>query len=1171
MKIRDIQIDGFGVWTGLTVDSLPESMAVFYGPNEAGKTTLMQFLRAMFYGFPPERRQRYLPPVHGGRPGGALRVTGPGGGYEVSRRATLDDQSVQGQVTVSGSDGVIQGAHRLGALLGQIDESIFSNVFAIGIRELQELSSLDDTAAADELYKLSSGMDRVSLVDIIRQLKQARNQIVGTVEEPGFLAQALQRRDKLRHEQEVLLAKGKRWTELAATRQNQQEEIDSLYERLSQWEVELKGVDLAISMKEPWIERDRIREQIAHLKARIDLPDDAVSKVKQLINSQTERQTSIDQIKQQRRQLRAKAASLPIRRAVLEHSAKIEAAAEQSPWIASLQKQIQRLQADVQQARDHLMEDARRLGLSDEDQQLLLRDQRLANLPDLSRQAIADLAVPAREVRIQSARLAKAKAQTEDDRAEAEKLKRRIDDFLAVREQTDLTAGMHQLQELIQKLRSRQEIDERIEKLQKHRRELQEEAVDLEAEDALPLERFFVLMIPYAIGAVMLLIGLDKLLTNFFFDHDVGNGSLLSLVGMVTLFFWWTWKSFTERGTDGSLDDCESQLDAVIRQLKKSEVDREELDRSIPSFTGNAQQRIKECEHELSLFETLLPVQQNLEAALQRLSSAEQTAHSASVSLHQAKTQWRKTLQHLGLSESLSPKSLRLMADGYESLVTSRRRLKTHEDELAQRSIEWDAFCQRIDSLHRSMRSDSIPPAASPAPASVTRDPKPNSAAVAINNIAAGSGSSGGAPSATPVAQIDAMVDLLGEQRSLLQNRRQWKEEDQTLAKQQRSMQASVDKLERSIHAMLADWGVESVEQLEEQQKGKQEHLKLAGQLQGADQRIRSMLAGHVPYDTMAQWLSPEHRHELEKRWESLTHRMQQARSRVDQLLQRQGEVSQEMKTLASDRRLAEVQLEMATLEKQIQVGRSRWKTLAATHRMLEQVCEVYETQRQPETLREASGFLKQLTGGKYTRIWTQLGKNQLRIDNQSGQALPLEVLSRGTREAVFIALRLALASAFSRRGVAVPLVLDDVLVNFDSHRAQLAAQVLKDFAAMGHQVIMFTCHEHIMRMFHQIGVQVRVLPVQGEPGEAKIYQPQPPVQKALPEPEILEPIAERQPEEPAVEDDSLWFDFENREDRWIPLEVLEEDIRHSRKVPAGWHVDNANDAGHNEAAGTRR
>lgn len=104
----------------------------------------------------------------------------------------------------------------------------------------------------------------------------------------------------------------------------------------------------------------------------------------------------------------------------------------------------------------------------------------------------------------------------------------------------------------------------------------------------------------------------------------------------------------------------------------------------------------------------------------------------------------------------------------------------------------------------------------------------------------------------------------------------------------------------------------------------------------------------------------------------------------------------------------------------------------------------------------------------------------------------------------------------------------------------------------MGHQVIMFTCHEHIMRMFHQIDVQVRVLPVQGEPGEAKIYQPHRPAQQALPEPEVLEPIALPPQEAPAVEDDSLWFDFENREDRWIPLETLEEDIRQSREVPAG-------------------
>ena len=136
MKVRDIQIDGFGVWSGLSVDSLPDGMTVFYGPNEAGKTTLMQFLRTMLYGFTAERRQRYLPPVFPGKPGGAMRVSGPGGGYEIARRATLNDPSIVGQLTVTSSDGVTQGQHRLTSLLGSVDESIFTNVFAIGLREL---------------------------------------------------------------------------------------------------------------------------------------------------------------------------------------------------------------------------------------------------------------------------------------------------------------------------------------------------------------------------------------------------------------------------------------------------------------------------------------------------------------------------------------------------------------------------------------------------------------------------------------------------------------------------------------------------------------------------------------------------------------------------------------------------------------------------------------------------------------------------------------------------------------------------------------------------------------------------------------------------------------------------------------------------------------------------
>ncbi len=72
MHIKDVDIQGFGVWHDLQIQDLNPALTVFYGPNEAGKSTIMQFLRAMLYGFTPARRAKYLPPLRGGKAGGRL-------------------------------------------------------------------------------------------------------------------------------------------------------------------------------------------------------------------------------------------------------------------------------------------------------------------------------------------------------------------------------------------------------------------------------------------------------------------------------------------------------------------------------------------------------------------------------------------------------------------------------------------------------------------------------------------------------------------------------------------------------------------------------------------------------------------------------------------------------------------------------------------------------------------------------------------------------------------------------------------------------------------------------------------------------------------------------------------------------------------------------------------
>ena len=187
---------------------------------------------------------------------------------------------------------------------------------------------------------------------------------------------------------------------------------------------------------------------------------------------------------------------------------------------------------------------------------------------------------------------------------------------------------------------------------------------------------------------------------------------------------------------------------------------------------------------------------------------------------------------------------------------------------------------------------------------------------------------------------------------------------------------------------------------------------------------------------------------------------------------------------------------------------------------MLEAVRAFYEREHQPPVLREASGYLKRLTKNRYTRVWTPLGEHRLVIDDADGISLNVEVLSRGTREQLFLALRLALVSAYARRGRRLPLVLDDVLVNFDLERAKAAAIVLRDFARAGHQVLIFSCHEHIARLFKHLKADVRRLPDNANPQHVDPLPARRARRADPPAPVEDEPLPESEEEE--VEEDEV-------------------------------------------------
>ena len=106
------------------------------------------------------------------------------------------------------------------------------------------------------------------------------------------------------------------------------------------------------------------------------------------------------------------------------------------------------------------------------------------------------------------------------------------------------------------------------------------------------------------------------------------------------------------------------------------------------------------------------------------------------------------------------------------------------------------------------------------------------------------------------------------------------------------------------------------------------------------------------------------------------------------------------------------VRLELNSIDAEIAQNKKQWQVLSTGSQMLESIREKYESKRQPETLQEASGYLQRLTDGKYTRIWTRLVGEELLVDNSQDETITVDKLSRGTREAVYLSLRLALIGA---------------------------------------------------------------------------------------------------------------------------------------------------------------
>ena len=175
----------------------------------------------------------------------------------------------------------------------------------------------------------------------------------------------------------------------------------------------------------------------------------------------------------------------------------------------------------------------------------------------------------------------------------------------------------------------------------------------------------------------------------------------------------------------------------------------------------------------------------------------------------------------------------------------------------------------------------------------------------------------------------------------------------------------------------------------------------------------------------------------------------------------RYGELSQILDQGAGERTFDELKLRYEELQTRRDESAMEFAKLLLARRMLETAIAAWESKSQPEVYARASELLASMTDGAWTTV-SMSEEGRLQVGNDLLITREPVHLSLGTCQQLYLALRIALLITADNVGRSIPIIADDILVNFDSKRRVAAARALAQLACH-RQVIVLTCHEEIV------------------------------------------------------------------------------------------------------------
>jgi len=315
---------------------------------------------------------------------------------------------------------------------------------------------------------------------------------------------------------------------------------------------------------------------------------------------------------------------------------------------------------------------------------------------------------------------------------------------------------------------------------------------------------------------------------------------------------------------------------------------------------------------------------------------------------------------------------------------------------------------------------------------------------------------------------VEQVIPLLANQANQAEKDAARAEQLQQALQTERTRHAEanrkIETAKTNLQTLLTQAHCSDVEALEQAEYASTQKKDLQQKLGELEQQLLELGDG-ASLETLAAAAERVDKDQLGAQLQSYQEQIQAAEQARSELDQRVGGLNNELKRMDGNATAALAADEAQSTLAEIQELSTRYMQVQLAATVLRKAIERYREQHQAPIVQRASELFKRLTLGRFTRLESDYthGDHPILVGMRAGerQGIPTEAMSDGTRDQLYLALYLASIERYLTRHTPLPLVLDDILINFDDERSRATLSVLGELCQRT-QVLFFTHHPRL-------------------------------------------------------------------------------------------------------------